>query len=1026
MRSKFKWIFALLLAFSMQFSFAQEKTITGTVTEGGLPLPGVSVVVKGTTRGTQTDMDGNYSIKAATGESLVFSFIGMKDQTMVVGAANKMNVAMAAESTTLENVVVTALGIKRKVDALTSSNQVVKAQELTQAANPNVVQSLAGKVSGLQINTTSNGVNGSTRIVLRGNRSISGNNQALVVIDNVISSATVLQQLPPEIIESTNILKGAQGAALYGQDGVNGVIIVNTKRGAKSGKLNVSVNSAIDFETVNYFPQRQQRYGQGWNGEHITYENGGWGPEFDGSMQPVGLPQADGSFVMAPYSPIEDNIKEFFQTGTVFQNGVSISGGDLESGYALLSANKVDTEFVVQDDKMNRTNFLFKGGKKFGRFTVEGNANYITQKTSATSAGLYEDLLQTATNIPVDQFSNPNNATHWTYYYLSPFWIRENVRSENRSDYFNGIATLGFEINKHINVSYVANIQTRQTSGMSYNNGYVDVIQPDGPNTSQSQVSNYYSNNSSTRNYYGDLLINFDYDLAKDLNLKVNLGNNLQDNLFKVTSVGGENLDIPGFYHITNVLNPDNFSTLDNRTVRSRKFSFFGQADLNYKDYLFLNVTGRNDWTSVLDASGNNFFYPSAGISFVPTKAFEGLKGKVLNYAKASASYVKVGNTSVIAPYGINEIGVSPVGYPFGDLNSFVNNQAQTYKNIKPEFMTTLEATVNLGFFNDRLTLDASYSNTDTKDLITRVTASSASGLASNLLNIGKMNTKAYEVDLGFTPIKTEDFKWEGRVSYTSSKAIVEKVSDDAKEINLQSNTFVGIFAAEGEEFPLIKGTAYVRDEQGRVMIDAETGNPMRTSTFQKLGSANPDYILGFNNAFEYKGIRLSAVMDFRTGHKFYSEVKRELSWSGHLVESAENGRTGFIFPNSSSDPDGDGVYTANNTVMTGGTTYQDYLNYFSNEYSRTGENFVLDGTAFKVRELALSYSLPSKMIERAGLSTLRFGVNARNPFVVLPKENRGYSDPETSNTTGNATGIANIGQYPATRTLGFSMNLTF
>jgi TonB-linked SusC/RagA family outer membrane protein len=1009
----------------MQFSFAQEKTVTGTVTEGGLPLPGVSVVVKGTTRGTQTDMDGNYSIKAKTGEVLVFSFIGMKDSSATVGSSNKINVAMASEAKQLEDVVVTAVGIKKRQDAITSTNQRVKAQEITQAQNPNIIQSLAGKVSGLQINTTNNGVTASTRIVLRGNRSITGDNQALVVIDNVISSATVLQQLPPEAIQEVNVIKSAQGSALYGEQGVNGVIVVTTKKGTKGGKVVVSVNSAVDFEEVSFIAQRQTKYGQGWNGQHVTYENGGWGAEFDGVVRPVGLAQADGTYIMAPYSPIKDNIKKFFNTGTIFQNGVSINVGD-ETGYASFSVNKQNTEFVVKGDKLDRTSFLFKGGKKLGRWSVDGNVNYITQRTNTTSSALFTELLQAASNIPVERFANSGNEGHWTSYYRNPYWMRDNIRNTNRRDFMNGIATINFEINKNININTVANVQFTQTNGLSYTNGYVDNIQAGGGD--HTTVSSFDSSNANERYIYNDIMLNFDYMLTDNISFKFNTGTNIQDRLNQFTTAGGDNLTIPGFYNVDNVTGTPRVS---NGLVRDRRMSVLGNLDLGYKDYLFLNVTGRNDWTSKLTGgTKNNYFYPSAGLSFIPTKAFDFGDKAILNYAKLSTNITRVGNTSAVGAYAINDLYTSGTGYPYGSLSSFVQLQNPTDAKITPEFMTTVEASGALGFFKDRLTLEGSVYKTTTKDLITRASASNASGLDTVLMNLGQMTTTGFEVDLGFTPIdnKAWGLKWENRLSYSHNKSVVDKVSDSATEVELQnfSGTGIGIFAQEGEEFPLIKGIAYERDEFGRVKIDAETGNPLKSSEYKILGKSNPDYIIGYNTAIEFKGVRLAGVFDYRTGHQFWAGTKDWLSWSGHLIESAENGRSGFIFPNSSTDIDGDGVYTENTTVVTGGTTYTSYLDYFSNEYRAVSENFVLDATAFKVRELSLSYSIPSKMIEKAGLSSLRFGVNARNPFVVLPKENRKYHDPEFSNTSGNAAGLAVTGQYPATRTFGFNVNLTF
>ncbi|WP_333810311.1 SusC/RagA family TonB-linked outer membrane protein [Flavobacterium sp.] len=1035
MRSKFKWIFTLLVAFTMQFSFAQDKTVTGVVSDELGPIAGANVVVKGTTRGTTTDFDGNYTIKAKQGEVLVFTYTGKKTVTITISAASNYNVTMADEVLTGRNVeVIGAVGIKKKQDAVTSSNQVVNSEELRQAANPNVVQSLAGKVSGLTINTTNNGVNATTRIVLRGNRSISGNNQALVVIDNVISDARTLQALAPEIIESTNVLKGAQGAALYGEQGVNGVIIVTTKRGNKGGKLRVSVNSSMDFEEVAYVPQRQQRYGQGWNGQHISYENGGWGAEMDGVVRPVGLAQADGTYIMAPYSPIKDNIKKFFQTGTLFQNGISISGGDAESGYVTLSANRQTTDFVVEKDRLNRDTFLFRAGKKFDKWTVDGNVTYNTEKTETTSSNLFTDLLQTATNIPVERFANSGQAGHWTSYYNNPYWLRDNVRNTNRRDQFRGIATLNYALNKNINFNYVAGLTFTQANALSYTNGYTDLLQVGGGN--HTVVSTFDTSNANSRNFYHDFLINFNYKLSDKISMKANIGNNIQDSYSQSTSVGGDNLTIPGLYNISNITGDPRRS---NSFSRQRRYSFFGNVDFGVskggdsEEFLFLNLTARNDWDSRFTGfEKTNYFYPSAGLSIIPTKAFEGLKSNKFNYWKLAGSIVKVGNASLLSPYQ-SELNYNPgSGYPFNTLNSFLPTQNPVNPGLTPEFMTTYEFTTNLGFFNDRLTIDASIFQTKTTDLITSQQLSAGTGLTTQLTNIGQMTTKGFEIDLGISAIRASDFnglglKWDNRIGYFSAKSIVDKVSDQATEIPLVNFTGngIGVFAVEGEEFPLIKGIGYERDDQGRVLIDPVSGNPIKTAGYKILGKATPDYILNYNTSVEFKGFRLAAVMDYRTGHQFWSGTKDWLSWSGHLYESAENGRSGFIFPNSAIET-APGVYTENTSVVTGGSTYTSYLNYFSNEYRDVVENFVLDATAFKVRELSLSYTLPTKTIEKTGLTSLRFGVNARNPFVVLPKENRGYNDPEQSRSSGNDQGLAVTGQYPATRTFGFSLNASF
>ena len=1046
----------------MQFSFAQEKTVTGTITDGKLPLSGANVVIKGSAKGVSADLDGKYSIKAKPGDVLVVSFSGYEKKSVTVGSANSYNVTLKESSKVLEDVVITgAMGIKRTKDQVTSAQKQIGARELTQASNPNAIQSLAGKVSGLQVNTTSQGVNAGTRIVLRGNRTITGDNQALIVIDGAISSSTVLGQLPPDVIENLNIVKGAQGAALYGAQGVNGVIIVTTKKGTKKDKFTFGFNSSVDFENVNFVPETQMQYGQGWASDpgfddpsipgvlstFVPWENGSWGPAFNTpgfpAQVPVGLPQADGNFFFSDWKPIKDNIKQFFQTGTVYQNGFNFNVGG-EDSYAFLSVNRQTTDFVVDGDNLVRNSFLFKAGKKFGKFSIDGNINYITQTTTETDSDLFDDLIQTASNVPVSRFKNSGNEGHWTVYAQNPYWITKAVRNDARSNTINGVISLGYKLNKNIDLSYTANVQVRNTDAQSHRDAFTNIgttfsIAPytyygaDAETYEalggSASTSSYFANQSSTRNIYGDLLVNFDYELTKDLGLKFNLGNNIQDRMFRITSQGGSNLDVPGFYHINNVLNPANPSTLDNRFVQSRIVAGFVNADLNYKNYLFLNATARIEQFSAVK---NSYFYPSVGVSFIPTKAIESLKNnKVLNYAKLNASYTSVGNTSAVGVYQTNELTSIPQGFPFGDLAALGYNRAPTDPNIKPEFVNTFEVGAQLGFFNDRITLEGSYYVANTKDLITRATASSASGNSSILTNVGELENKGFEIDLGFTPIKTNNFKWDIRTNYTTYKTKVVSLAAGATSVNLQSNTQVGIFAEVGEEFPLIKGTAFVRDGAGNIIVDAN-GVPQRTSTFQKLGKGVPDYILGLTNSFEYKGFRLTAVADLRVGASAYSFARNLLLFTGGDMDTAGFDRTqGIVVPGSVTT-----TGAVNTTPVASDASSVGVLNYFTTTYRAVGEANVIDAAALKIRELALSYSLPKKLIEKAGLESFRIGINARNPFIFLADgsllkanngiENRGYADPESSNTTGNAQGIINIGQYPSTRTFGFTMNLTF
>ena len=1013
------------------------------------PLPGANVVVKGTTNVEYTtDFDGNYSIKAKSGDVLVVSFTGKEKQSVTVGAANKYDVVLAGFVGD-EIVVTGALGIKRKADEVTTSYTEVKTAELVQAAAPTLADALVGKVSGLQITTTANGVSSSNRIVINGSRSITGSNQALIVIDNAISTADAFQSLPPGIVESVTVIKGAQGSALYGERGSNGVIMVTTKAGSgEENKMQINVTSSVDFQEISYLPVRQTRYGQGWQGVNYANENGSWGPEFNGAILPVGLPQADGTYITAPFTGDSDNIKDFFRTGLVFQNSVSLSSGNLESGYLRLSLDRQDRNFVIDGDDLGRSSVSIRAGKKAGKFTIDGGAQYRTTRISTSPAnqsnddyGIYALLLQTATNVPVESYANSGNNGHWNVYFRNPYWIRDNFRRSADTDFFSGNFSLKYDFNKNINIVWNPNVQLTTTGTTTFLNAFGTGNSPEDDIYSaynpRNVVSLFQDRTSMGRDLYSDILVNFDYKLTEDISFKANVGNNLYEEYSRVNDVGGDNLDVYGtFYNYDNVLNPTPARQLSNNSFKRKSYSFFANVDLGYKEFLTLNITGRNDWSSLLDESANSYFYPGVGLSFIPTKAFPGLKSDILNYVKLYASYTGTGNSTAVAPYAISETGSIPSGFPFGDLPSFVVNQTPTYRFIQPERNYTRDFGISLGFFKDRLTFDGQYYYTETKDLITRATASSTSGLSNALLNVGELHNTGFNLDLGFTPIKAKEsgmFEWSGKINLSKYKTVVDEIAPGQDEVNLYTDASqpVGVFAVKGEEFPMLKGVGYLRDDQGRVILNATTGNPEYTSEFINFGKTTPDYVLGMTNMFSYKGVTLKTVFDYRSGGVFFSGVRNQLAWTGNLVESAENGRAGgFIFPNSSYDSNGDGVYEANTTLVTGGTSYASYQNFFTNDNNgNNAEPNVLDGTALKLREVSLSYTFPKSVIDNLGLSNLSLGINGRNLFMWLPKENKYYADPETSDTSGgnqNALGFTSAGQYPMTRTYGFTLNLTF
>lgn len=1014
----------LLLLLVVQLTLAQEKTVSGTVSDAsGFPVPGVNVLVKGTTTGTQTDFDGNYTLNTSTGSILVFSYLGLKTQEITVGESNFINVTMVEDTESLDEVIITAVGIKRKPDEITTAYENLKAEEIVAANNPDAVQSLAGKVSGLQINTTNTGVNPSTTIRLRGTRSLSGSNSALVVIDNVISSATILSDLDPEIIESINILKGPNGAALYGSRGGNGVIIVTTKKGSQDvGKLNINVSSTLTMEDIAFLPQLQDRYGKGYWGEIDAFDQGSWGPEYDGSLQPVGLPYPTVSdFRYGIYEFRKDNMKDFFNTGITLQNTVSLSGGSSDGFYSL-SANRRITEGIIPSDEYKKDFLALSAGKTFGKFSVSGNARF-TNEDQNVSNGVYGQLAQLPSDVNILDFSSGDNGDHWTAFGDSPYWVRDNQRTVSENTRSDLSAELSYQFNDHISAVLRSNVVTNSGKGFTYVNDYVAeyTITGDGRDI-QSSLS-VTSNNSRT--LYTDLIANFNYDLTEDIGLKSLIGFNATESKGFSQTTAGDILTLPGLYTVENISSGITVSDFSSKT---RQQAVFANVDLSYKDFLYLNLTGRQEWDSRLQSPGRDigdigFFYYSAGVSFIPTKAFPEIKTDFLHKAKVSGGYVKTANISALGPHDLFDTGFRPAAFPYpGGVNSFIIPSSTFDNAIEPEFISTYEVNLNLELLKragiPRITLDGSYSFYTNDNQILSASVSSSTSVFSAGINVGETQTNAYELDLGLTPIKTDDFRWNLNFGYASQKTIATKITDDSDILGSGSP---GIYAIQGQEFPLIRGSAYERDDQGRVVLNPD-GSPRTASGLKVLGKTTPDYILNFGTEVTYKGFRLSAVADFRTGHVFYSNIYNNLTGQGRSFITAENGRGYFIFPNSTVQGSG----TTNTDVLTGPSyggpsAYAQYQSFVqSGDFTGIDENFVLDATAFKLREVAISYTLPSKALENIFIEGLSVGISGRNLLVVLPKENRGYNDPEIG------SGIGGYGQTPPTKFYSMNVKLNF
>ena len=1039
MRSKFKWIFTLLVALTMQFSFAQEKTVTGVVTDATGPLPGANVIVKGTTRGTQTDFDGKFAIKAKAGEVLEISFIGLANQSVTIGSANSYNLKLGQAPDVLGEVVVTTFGQKKTPRELAYASQSVKSKELVQAAPINAVTALAGKVSGLNILTKNNGVNPTTGIVLRGYKSLSGNNQALIVIDGVIQADSALNNLNPNDIESVTVLKSSNATVLYGSQGSNGAMIVTTRTGSE-GKLQVGFNSSYTVESVKYFPELQTKFGPGFDGIYDPIENTNWGPRFDGVPRRVGPILADGSFQTVNYSPVKNGRKDFFVDGVTAINGVSIAGGDANSKF-FFSAQHTDVTGITPKDEYVKNNFRLNASRKAGKFEVGTNISYYNDRTNVVGVGgyqnrdIYWNVINTAANVRLTDYkdwrNNPFAAPEGYYneYYQNPYMLVDKNRNTSNASRLLANVKFEYEFTKNLKATYSLagtffNTDLKNTRAATT---YNPLLAPRrAANNTPAYVATQVSSNERINS---DLFLNYDKDLNKNLNLKVTLGTALNTFSSNRITISGQNLLFPGLYDPAtgtgqlsdgSLVAEYDLDSSGNREFRTRLFGYYADATLGINNYLFVNGAFRRDRTSQL--SDSYFDYYAAGLALDITKLVPTLRGTVLDYAKLSGGLSKTGNGTPPFQGWTNQLFSSPAGFPYGSTPGYVLPTYSVNPNLTPEFTTNKEISLELDFFNKRISLSSSYYIANSNNQFLSSGVSTASGSATYRTNAGEIQNKGLEIDLSLVPIRTKDIEW--RIGGNISKIQNEVVSlaDGAQRVQVGlATTQIGVFAQVGSSYPSIFGTAYLRDDQGRVIVNS-SGNPQQDPVLKNLGSTTPNLIIGFNTAFTYKQITLSAVADYKTGHVYYNNLVDALEFTGSTTHSVSANRQPFIFPNSSSeDPLNPGSYIPNTSITTSDGGYS----FWYNTYNPIKENYVVDATTFKLREVALSYEFPSKFLKNTAISSINLGFVARNVLMLRSAQNK-YSDPEFTNDSQQVGGFGTQSQLPPTGSYGFKLDVKF
>jgi len=1025
---KLMLLFAFFSIIGMQIN--AQKTVTGTVNDDtGENLPGVSVLVKGTTVGAMTNADGTYSIDVPEGSTtLMFSYMGLKTQEVVI-SGDVVNVSLkASEDEGLEEVVVTALGIVREKREITYQTQKVSEEELTIVSHSKAAAGLVGKVAGLQINIQDNGVNPTSQILLRGLRSISGNNSALIVIDGSVASQGAFDDLNPNDIGSINVLKGATAAALYGSRAANGAILVSTKKGRKGDKLTVGLNSSYTVDQVAYMPDFQDEHGTGWAGVYDNIENTNWGPRFDGTVRQIGPTFADGTYQAVPYAPVQDNLLDFYNVGSTIINTLYLSGGNKESSF-YLSANDLRASGIVPDDMHKRNSFRVNASKKVGKVELSLNSSYYTDKTDIVGSSigdqnrpLYWFVLNTPANIPLSTYSDWDNPESYGYadnyynaYYQNPYWAIGTNRNIDYTNRITGNISVSYDILKWMNFSTRIGINNAWGNGKDWRaaQAYNPDLQP-----SHSYVSSFVKDSEFKSNIYtADAILamtkNFDA-----ISVKTIFGATTYASEFRSSLMTAVNLSIPDFYDISNGTGSLAGSVNESK---KRTYGFFGDVTVGYNQYIFLNFSGRNDWTSTLKPENNSYFYPSVGLSFVATDAIPSIKSNILSYAKLTVSNSTVYND--LNPYQINESYSQSGAFPYGNVNGFYLSGTTVDANISKEKINTTELGLNLSFFKSRVSLNSSLFMTKTTDLITSISPSTSSGSNNFLTNIGSLEGQGIELGLTGAVIdnKALDLRWDVNLTFTKSETIVKEIKEGSDEVALTDfGTGWGIYAVKDLPFPQVKANVYETDGNGHIVVDAASGYPKTKEGMESLGKTTPDYILGLNSTVSFKGVSLSATFDYRTGHVYYEQGSDAMEFTGRSIASVSAHRQDFIIPNSVIETS-PGVFVENTNVPIS----NGIMGYWQNNFNNVKSNYVKDATALKIRELAIGYEFPKSMIEKMQIQKLKIGLIARNLMTWLPEENR-FADPEFNNTLSNSIGVGGYFQSPPTKSYGVNLVIEF
>ena len=1052
---------------------AQISKVTGTVTseEDGLPVVGASIVVKGTTLGTVTDMDGKFTLTniPSSAETLMISFIGMHTQEVKIQPT--LTIVLKADMEVLDEVVVTAMGISRSEKTLGYSATTVKNDEIVIARTTNVANALSGKVAGVQVSSTSSDPGAVSNIVIRGFSSINGDNQPLYVVDGVpLQNSMVsgsgknvatggIANVASEDIESMTILKGAAATALYGSRAANGVILITTKVGKKGDGRNYSINysGSLQARQVSVLPEMQNEFGQGWNGLQTYIENGSWGPALDGSMQVYG-PIWNNQQLIHPYTAKKNNVKEFFDVGWSQNHNIALSGmsSDNKMSYYLSYSYTSDDGIMPKDyDVYERNTIAFRSSYEASKWLkVSSSINFARSNTDAVGTyqgtsvidGLYE-MPRDISILDMKDTSSPFNtpeAYYTPYGITNPYWALENNYNHTDSKQVYGKLQVDIKPIKDLTLTY--------RMGFDYTDydrkiGFPQIALDDalinedyGYAPSNMNQSGYvYSNYSRRYELNHDFLANYARKFLNDkLDVNVNAGVNINER--SSTAIAGEADDLTFHTGFWDLSNGATWTTLSEGQSKRRLVGLFGDLTLGWDDMIYLNATARNDWSSTLPVGNNSYFYPGATLSWIFTRLIP--ENDILTFGKLRMAYGKTGNdaspyltaASYTQGFANGYYAGSIAQFPMNAVNAFQASSTMGSSTLKPEMTSEFEAGLNLQFFNGRLGIDAAYYNRTTKDQIFTLPVDPSTGYSYMVTNFGEVRNTGVELVLNTVPIQTKNFRWtlDFNFSKNKNKVISLPESLEGGKVAIYSfsagNDAIYMYAEEGK--PMGQFYTYLpqRTEEGNLIVDA-TGMPILSTEVKDTGkNMNNDWTGGVATSFTYKDFTLSATLDVRKGGYMFSRTKNLMQFTGNGVATTYNKRRPFIIPNSVVANE-DGTYSENTTPINQlDGTYQTYFNDYG--YGAGGEAYLIDRSFVKLRNISLTWNVPQKWVRAMSLSGLSVTAFCNNVFTWTASDNN-FIDPESTTVSQSsygdlATQFGELYANPSCRIFGCNLSVKF